>query len=223
MRELKDTVDAAIRASGKTAGEIAKNLGVDPNTISRIRTGDVVNPGVQLVKGIAKETGTTVGALVDDESFAVSPDDERELLRFRDWIDSKLTTIDALSEPNAEIIDTRRAVTRDWRIADRPLQRVDPPFGPDARLVLRAIGTSMTDDGILPDDTLYATPAETTQPWPVGRVVAARSAHGVFVKRLVAEHGRHFLLSAHPRYRPIAVDESFELLGIVIGRVGQLG
>lgn len=223
MRELKDGVDAAIRTSGKTANQIAEILDVDPNTISRVRTGEVVNPGVQLLIGIARETDTTVGALLGEGSLAISPEDERELQRFRDWIDSKLATIDTLGEPNAEIIGTPPAATQELRIADKPRQRIDSPFGADAHLVLRARGESMIQDGILPDDLLYATPRESPNEWPLGNIVACRNARGVFVKRLVPEHGRRFLVSAHPRYRAIEMDASFELLGIVVGRVGRLG
>jgi transcriptional regulator with XRE-family HTH domain len=222
MRELKDGVDVAIRGSGKTANQIAEALDVDPNTISRVRTGEVLNPGIHLLIGIARETSTTVGELLGEGTLTLSADDERELQRFGDWIDSKLATIDALGEPNAEIVVAAPAATADLRIADKPRQRVDRPFGSDADLVLRAHGESMIEDGILPGDTLYATPRESASEWPVGDVVACRSAHGIFVKRLVTEHGRRYLVSAHRRYRSIAVDASFELLGIVVGRVGRL-
>jgi SOS-response transcriptional repressor LexA len=221
MRELKDTVDAAILASGKTARAIAEAIGVDENTISRVREGKVLNPGIELLKGIARETGTTVGALLDEQPRAFSPEDERELQRIRGWIDSRLATIDALREPNAAVV-AAGAATREKRVADQPQQRTEHPFGPEAHLVLRALGESMTGDGILPGDLLYATPADPAQAWPLGRVVACRSAAGIFVKRLVSEHGRRFLVSAHRDYRPIAVDESFELLGVVLGRSGRL-
>jgi transcriptional regulator with XRE-family HTH domain len=223
MRELKDNVDAAIRASGKTAAEIAATLNVNENTISRIRKGQVVNPGVQLLRGIARETGTTVGALLGEEQREISPEDDRELERIRRWIERTRRTIDALGEPNAEILATPPALLVRRRVADYSSQAGGSPFGPDPYLLLRALGDSMREDGILPDDTLYIAPAETTRKWPAGKIVAFRSGRGVYVKRLVSSEAGRMLVSAHPRYLPIAMDESFELLGTVIGRVGRVG
>jgi SOS-response transcriptional repressor LexA len=55
--------------------------------------------------------------------------------------------------------------------------------------------------------------------------VACRLGEDVFVKRLVAEHDRLYLRSSDPRYRAIQIDrkdKTFEVLGIVIGRVGKI-
>ena len=224
MSILSANVDAAIDASGKTAEEIADALGVNANTISRIRRGWEDNPKVQLIIGIARETGTTAAALLGG-SINISREDEQELLQFRGWIDGKLATIDALREPNAEIISQPSAV-RERRIADRRRDRAEHPFGADARLALRALGESMIHDGILPNDMLYATAPDTPDGrTAVGKIIACRVGDGMFVKRLASEHGRRLLLSANPRYLPIAVDADqlpFEILGIVIGRVGRV-
>jgi transcriptional regulator with XRE-family HTH domain len=216
MVTLAERVDAAIRASGRTAKAIAHALGIDENTIGRIRSGKDVNPGVQIIEGIARETGTTVAALFA-QSIVIAPEDEKPLEQFRRWIDAKLATIDALEEPNAEIL-REAVIERASRVADRRV-RGDDPFGADAQLVLRAIGESMIGEGILPGDTLYAITGETDT---AGKIVACRRDDRVFVKRLVTEHGRRFLISADRRYRAIAVDESFQILGVVIGRTGRV-
>lgn len=84
----------------------------------------------------------------------------------------------------------------------------------------------MLHAGILPGDTIYAmraTPA--TAKTAAGKIIVCRLGESTFVKRLATEHGRPILLSAHPRYRPIAVatyNAPFEILGIVIGRVGRI-
>ena len=212
-----------IRASGKTAKEIARKLEVDEMTISRLRTGKEDNPKLQLLIGIARETGTTIGVLVG-ASFEVSPDDENELQRFRGWIDRKLQTVDALREPNAEILFSSQTLTspHDRRIADRP-QRGKTLFGVDVDLTLRAIGDSMIADSIRPDDTLFAIAHQAGAAVPVGQLIACRIGDGIFVKRLISEHNRLRLLSAHPRYRPIAVEGlPFEIIGVVIGRAGRI-
>src|ERR1700690_728653 len=100
MSTLAERIDAAIRSSGKTAQEIAGALGVNATTISRLRKGKEVNPKLQLLMGIARQTGTPISVLVGG-SFEISGEDQVELERFRNWIDRKLTTVDALREPNA--------------------------------------------------------------------------------------------------------------------------
>jgi len=219
MSTLGERLDAAIKASGKRADEIAREAGTTPDTISRIRTGKHDNPELQLLIRIALAAKTTVGALLG-ESIAISPEDDDELLRFRGWIDDKLATIDARQEPNAIILSTKAPMVARSRVAD---QR-NLPFGENAHLVLSAIGDSMIGDGILPDDTLYAIPADSNAA-AIGKLIACRLGEAVFVKRLVSEHRRLFLRSANPRYRAITVDakaESLEILGVVVGRVGKI-
>ncbi|HYI07501.1 MAG TPA: S24 family peptidase [Thermoanaerobaculia bacterium] len=228
MLTLGERVDGAIKASGRTADEIARVLGVAPDTISRIRTGKEDNPKLQLLISLAREVNTTVGALLG-ESSAISAEDEQELLRFRGWIDSKLMTVDARQEPNAIIVRKQATQIRESRIADRAPgvgQRIDSPFGGDVHLVLQVVGESMTGAGIRADDTLYAVaPGSNLISSAVGKIIACRIGEALFVKRLVAEHRRFFLLSEHPRYRPIRVDandDSFEILGVIVGRSGRI-
>jgi transcriptional regulator with XRE-family HTH domain len=215
MWELRKAVEEAIAASGKSAAQIARDGGIDENTISRLRTGTQDNPELATLLAFARGAGITPAALLA-QPFAITPRDEKDLEQFRDWINTKLATINALAEPNAKVL-RRPAVLRD-RAADRP-QRGDTPFGTDANLLFEAIGDSMIGDGILPGDTLYAKPADMSS--PLGKVVACQIADDVFVKRLVFEEGRRLLLSANPRYRPITV-EAFEIHGIVLGRVGRV-
>jgi transcriptional regulator with XRE-family HTH domain len=225
MSSLAERLDAAIKASGKTADQIAQAAGVSRDTVSRIRTGAEDNPTLQVLMGIAREANTSVGALLG-ESIDISAEDEQELLRFRDWIDGKLTTIDARQEPNAVIVSQPSAVPAS-KVADRPRQpgfASNHPFGENVQLILRAVGDSMVGEGILPDDTLYAIAARDTAS-AVGRLVACRLDEAVFVKRLVTEHRRLFLRSAHPRYRAIRIDpkaSSFQILGVVVGRTGRI-
>jgi SOS-response transcriptional repressor LexA len=155
----------------------------------------------------------------------MSAEDETALVGFRDWIDGKLATIDALTKPNAEIIPASILAEPAMRIADRGQQSRQSPFG-DASLVLRAIGDSMRDAGILTGDTLYATTRpRSAEDSAIGKIVACRIGDNVFVKRLTSERRRHFLLSAHPRYRAIEIDPEdpkFVILGVVVGRLGRV-
>jgi transcriptional regulator with XRE-family HTH domain len=214
----------AIRASGKTRAEVAAEALTTVDTISRIARGQHDNPELQLLIRIALAAKTTVGELLGD-SFAISAEDEHELLRFRGWIDGKLETIDASQEPNGVIVRMKEPVAvnvRQSRIADRT-RAIDSPFAVDVQLVVRAVGHSMIGIGILPDDTLYAIAAgHDPTVSAIGKVIVCRLGDDVFVKRLVSEHRRLFLSSEHPRYRSIAVDPNgaFDILGVIIGRVG---
>lgn len=228
MSSLGERLAAAIKASGKTRAQIAEEAGTTEDTISRITTGKHDNPELQLLIRLARGAKTRVGALLG-ESLELSAEDEQELLRFRGWIDEQLATIDARREPNAVILrTTARPEIQGSLVADRPRQASPPPvqnpFDGNVQLVLRAAGESMKGAGILADDTLYAVAPDSAAA-PIGKVIACRIGEDVFVKRLVTEHGRKFLLSAHPRYQPIAIApnaDSFEILGVVVGRVGRI-
>lgn len=217
MLTLGERLEAAIKASGKTAAQVARDAGTSARNVSNIVTGANANPKYQLLVKIAQAAKTTLGAL-NGESIQLSPDDKTALTGFRDWIDGKLATIDALTEPNAEIIPASEVIDRAMRIADG---------GWGATLTLRALGDSMTGDGILSGDTLYATTTRRTPAgYALGKIIVCRIGDAVFVKRLTSRRRRHFLLSANPRYRAIEVDpedRSFTILGIVVGRAGAVG
>ncbi len=206
--------------------------GTSKETVNRLIKGVYTNPSSDLVVSLAQATQTQVGYLFG-ETAQLSKEDEAELLQFRGWIDDKLATIDAREEPNAILLSPAQLVAqpreRD-RVADRvrgDRARQDIPFPfkrAGAQLILRATGDSMTGAGILPNDTLYTATAAAT-PDAIGKIIACRVTGSIFVKRLVSEHRRLFLLSAHPRYAPIEIDEKsdgFEILGIVIGRQGSI-
>jgi len=216
---------AAIEGSGKTRAEISAETGIDKSDLSRIENGVSVNLRRSRLALLAKATGTTVGYLHGD-SMVVSPEDEKELLRHRDWIDGKLPKIDA--EPNAILVASSltrvRSRQRGDMVADTPhAAKLDVPSTfrrRDVQHVLRALGDSMIEAGIVNDDTLCATAA--SEP-VVGKIVACRWHGDTFVKRVVSEHDQLFLRSENPRYLSIEFDPKspdFEMIGVVIGRLG---
>jgi SOS-response transcriptional repressor LexA len=220
---------AAIAASGKTRTEIIAETGIDKSDLSKIESGEAVNLTRYRLALLAKATGTTVGYLHGDP-MALSPEDDEELLRHRNWIDEKRRTIDARAEPNAILIVsglTRvSSRSRGDMVADTPqTSKLDVPSTFRKRAVqhvLRARGNSMIEAGIVNDDTLYATAA--SEP-TVGKIIACRWHGDTFVKRVVSEHDRFFLRSENPRYLPIEFDPKsldFEMIGVVIGRLGAV-
>jgi transcriptional regulator with XRE-family HTH domain len=220
---------AAIAASGKTRAEISAETEIDKSELSKIESGQAVNLTRYSLALLAKATGTTVGYLHGDP-MVLSPEDDEELLRHRNWIDEKRRTIDARAEPNAILIlsGVTRVSSRQRgdMVADTPLApKLDVPSTFRKRAVqhvLRARGNSMIEAGIVNDDTLYATAA--SEP-TVGKIIACRWHSDTFVKRVVSEHDRFFLRSENARYLPIEFDPKsvdFEMIGVVIGRLGAV-
>ena len=213
-------LNAAFKTSKKTQVQVASEVGASKEWFNRLLGGVEKNPTSDLVVRVAAALGTQVSYLYG-ETPRLLREDETELLRFRDWIDDKLATIDARKDPNATLLteDARKIE----RVADRRTAHPIPDEfkRPGKQHILQALGDSMSPAGILPNDILYTTPSSD----PIGKIVACRVAGSVFVKRLVTEHRRLFLRSANPRYMPIRIDEKadqFEVLGIVIGRMGAI-
>jgi transcriptional regulator with XRE-family HTH domain len=221
----------AIAASGKTRAEISAETGIDKTDLSKIENGHSVNLSRSRLALLAKATGTTVGYLHGDP-VVLLPEDEKELLRQRSWLDTKLANIDALNEPNAMLVasavDTPvRSRKRGDMVADSPrVPSLDVPraFGRrNVQHVLRALGDSMIEAGIVNNDALYATAAQEKP--PVGKIIACRWRGEIYVKRVVSQHDQFFLRSENPRYLPIEFDPkspNFEMIGVVIGRVGAV-
>src|SRR5262249_31054329 len=79
-------LDAAIKASKKAQVEVAEEVGTSKEWINRLVTGAETNPSSDVVVRLAAAVGTQVSYLYG-ESPRLSPDDENQLLQFRDWID----------------------------------------------------------------------------------------------------------------------------------------
>jgi len=100
---------------------------------------------------------------------------------------------------------------------------VDPAlFRPRADFLLRVVGMSMRDAGILDGDLLAV---HRTQTAGDGSIVVARLDDEITVKRLQHRHGRLLLLPENPDFEPIEVDprrtDSFAIEGIHVGIIRQ--
>ena len=73
----------AIKASGKTAAQVAREAGTTPRNLSQIVTGENANPKYQLLVRIAQAAKTTLGALAG-ESIRMSAV-ETGFSRSADW------------------------------------------------------------------------------------------------------------------------------------------
>jgi SOS-response transcriptional repressor LexA len=94
--------------------------------------------------------------------------------------------------------------------------------GGDVRMIARAHGNSMIEAGITDGDYLFV--SEAGEELSVGKVILCRVAGELYAKRLLLEHGKRLLASANRRYNLIRVDpkDEFRMLGVVIGRAGEL-
>lgn len=94
---------------------------------------------------------------------------------------------------------------------------LDPSLFPRADYLLRVVGSSMRDAGILDGDLIAVRrSAEAAD----GRIVVARLDDEVTVKRLERRGGRVRLLPANPDFAPIEVDpqrHAFAIEGLYVG------
>jgi repressor LexA len=97
---------------------------------------------------------------------------------------------------------------------------VDPSlFRPRANYLLRVIGLSMRDVGILDGDLIAVHRTESADH---GRIVVARIDDEVTVKTLDRRNGRVRLLPANPDFAPIDVDaerHAFAIEGLYVGLI----
>jgi len=97
---------------------------------------------------------------------------------------------------------------------------VDPGlFRPRADYLLRVVGLSMRDAGILDGDLIAVHKTGTAEH---GRIVVARLDDEVTVKELAHRNGRVRLLPANPDFAPIEVDprrHAFAIEGLYVGLI----
>lgn len=92
-------------------------------------------------------------------------------------------------------------------------------FRPRADYLLRVVGLSMRDAGILDGDLIAVHRSPSADD---GRIVVARLDDEVTVKRLQHRNGRVRLLPANPDFQPIEVDperEAFAIEGLCVGLI----
>ena len=97
---------------------------------------------------------------------------------------------------------------------------VDPGlFRPRADYLLRVVGLSMRDAGILDGDLIAVHRSDTADH---GRIVVARIDDEVTVKQLERHNGRVRLLPANPDFAPIDIDprrHAFAIEGLYVGLI----
>lgn len=208
----RERLRAAIDISGRTQNAIAASAGVSPETLSRVLNGAHAQPAFETVVRIAHAVGESVGSLLDEPAFSLDGEQRAEVRRVIGYLQSAVAmspAVDARSAANA-IPHGTEEVPRGYYLRG-------------ARLVFRAVGDSMIEAGILDGDLLFVAPTRAIRD-AAKHVVVCRLAGVALVKQLQLRAGRIGLISCNARYAPIDVaqESDFQLLGIVIGRLGSL-
>jgi transcriptional regulator with XRE-family HTH domain len=77
--EWRKRLREAIRSSGKTHARVALQAGVSVDTLDRLLSGETDSPRIETLKKIARAAGTTVGWLLDEPGYSVSPEQRKRL------------------------------------------------------------------------------------------------------------------------------------------------
>jgi transcriptional regulator with XRE-family HTH domain len=208
---------AAIERSGRKHSAIARDAGIAPETLSRILNAVHGQPSFDTIVRIARAVNENVGWLLDERGFSLSVEEQRELRKVVRFLDDALT---------GGIVPRRDAQEPNASPAGAPGVEIPRVYGiRGARLAYEAAGDAMIGAGIADRDLLFVKPTRNTRD-ASGRVVVCRLDGAEYVRVLDVRAGRLRLLSRNERYPPIEIAESakgFELIGVVVGRTGQVG
>jgi len=222
----------AIDATGKEDKTVAADAGIAKETLSRILSGEIQDPGFETMRSLAAATNVTIGWLAGDEPF--SPADRDPLLEIIDYLSAKLRPASARPEPNAIPIiappgDLFPPVVPEAAIPAQatPGAEQDPnaveagqsafSSGDRYKQPYEAAGDSMIDAAILDGDVLYLRKAHNFDD-AEGEIVVCSVDGSIYVKRFFFRNRRPELRSENRTYGPMIIDRSqrFEIIGIVI-------
>ena len=216
--DVIDRLNAAVKASGKSRKEIARDASMSTSKLTRLLRRQS-HARVDDVEAILKALGQTLASLYAGDSVV----DVRLALRtLTDYVDRH--------EPRA--VKPKRApsrVVRPFPVAATPnVVLFDARSGkrtriPDdlwdlgARHAAKVIGDSMIDVGIDDGDVVYFRPSPAKRPRH-NALVIIRVNDGVYLKRYDESGGEKRLLSENEAYKPIVLrpGDDVELYGIVV-------
>lgn len=87
MKNWRDRLREAVRRSGMKHSVIARDAGIAPETLSRILNDKHARPAFRTVARIVHATGHTVGWVLNERGYSLSPDQVRDLRRAAKIID----------------------------------------------------------------------------------------------------------------------------------------
>jgi transcriptional regulator with XRE-family HTH domain len=212
----RERLRTAIAKSGMKHSIVALDAGITPETLSRILSAEHQRPGLDTITRIAHAVNENVGWILDEQGFALSADETRQLREVVTFLQTTLLNaplprVQLSPQPNALPVATRR---RD----------IPGPFAArGARMTYQLTDDSLRDIGIVDGDLIYVRPSSELRA-AAGQLIVCDVTGEPFVKKLDLKSGRIRLLSHSDRYTPLEVYEhEIEMIGVVVGRVGAVG
>ncbi|HEY0139742.1 MAG TPA: LexA family transcriptional regulator [Thermoanaerobaculia bacterium] len=219
---------------------LAELAGLPEETVGRIVNGVTKNPRIQTLMKLAVALDVSVGWLLGEKGFEISPKNRTQMRQFIGLLEGFLSATEPAnrdlqpSNVTAVTLGPARVVRRgrvmpvaatDWRESfgdRREEEEVDIPqqfAEAGATLIFRAEGDSMTGAHILDRDLLYV--REEADPRHArGHIVVCVVNGSPYVKRLEAGDGKIRLVSANDGFAPMVFDEEtieWMLVGVVVG------
>ena len=215
--EIGERLRSALEAKGMRHSWVASEAGITPATLSNILTGRTSDPSLSVVLAIAEVIGEPLSALLGERPESLL-ESEREVLR---------QAIDILER---RVVRQRRvpaiaasAFSYSAEVDSLPRHEIPAAmFRRGARMVFRASGDSMAEEGIRDGDILYVKPT-TDLRVATGRVAVCRVEESLYLRKLVAT-GRGIRLQAGSAYPDVHVRDrdSLQIVGVVVAHLGEL-
>lgn len=242
--DLADRLRSAMESCELWQSKLSELSGVPEETLSRILTRATLDPRVFTLKKLAVPLDVTVGWLLGEKGFEISPEDRDELHGAMVLLERLLRETQpvrtGVMAPNVSPVilarkppqqaprrtaKVRPASATDWResFGDRTEESdVEIPAryaNRGANLAFRAEGESMEGEFIADGDLLFVK-QESDSRVARGKIVVAVVDGSPYVKRLDYAGNQVRLISAHDGYPPMEFDEQstdWSLVGVVVG------
>ena len=160
---------------------------------------------------IAHAVNESVGWLLEEHGYALSAEQQKKLAEALEFLQGTLVGAsgaqrDARADPNALALRKPFDIPRQQHLLG-------------AKVVFRAVGTSMADAGIAEGDFVFVRPTRDLR-GAAGSLVVCRLGSSEYLKELELSPGRIRLLSRNDRYAPIEIgaNDEFGLIGVVVGQ-----
>ena len=178
-----------------------------PETLSRILSGAHARPSFESVWLLCKVLGVPVSWALGEEGALFTPAEERVVREFMSVATKRLSHHDS-ARPNVEPVEGSTRIPSAYAARG-------------AKVIYKALGDSMTGAGIGNGDLVYVKPTNDYHGC-VGKVVVARLHGRLYLRRLSRD--RSHLLSASDLYDPLRIEsrEHFVVVGLVVGKAGEV-
>jgi transcriptional regulator with XRE-family HTH domain len=213
--DLATRLRSAIASRGMKQSWIAAQAGITGASLSNILTGRTADPSFFVVLAIANAIGEPLSTLLGERSDPL-PESEREALRRAVGILENRLLLSHLAPAGSDVSRLQAEVD--------PVARQQVPAAiarRGGRLIFRAAGDSMAEEGIRSGDILYVKPATDVRA-AAGRIVVGRFGEALLLRKLIITGRSMRLQSGGGNYLNVPDASSFELIGVVVGHLGEM-